>query len=349
MESATVVVAPDSAEAYQAYLEAHPVPKAVQIAPVGGETRQQSVRNGLAWVPESAAYVAVHDGARPLVSHALLDRLFEAVRIHGAVVPALPVTDALKRVHPDSPPQVLESVPRESLYRVQTPQVFRQEWLRDAHQRAAARNDAPDDAELVRQAGYPVVIVAGEASNLKLTTPDDLALLRFYSGEASGVRVGIGYDIHTLVEGRTLVLGGVPIPFEKGLLGHSDADVVLHALCDALLGAVGLGDIGQHFPNTDPRWKDCSSLTLLREVKQQVEAAGYRVANLDATVIAEAPKLAPHIPVMRSQIAQCLEILPMQVSIKATTNERMDSIGRGESIACFAIATVQKYASGGSL
>lgn len=349
MDSATLVVAPDLAETYRAYLETHPVPKAVQIAPVGGETRQQSVRNGLEWAPESAAYVAVHDAARPLVSHALLDRLFEAAQVHGAVVPALPVTDALKRVQPDSPPQVMESVARESLYRVQTPQVFRHEWLKDAHQKAAARDDAPDDAELVCQAGYPVVLVPGEASNIKLTTPDDLALLQFYSGEASGVRVGIGYDIHTLVEGRTLVLGGVPIPFEKGLLGHSDADVVLHALCDALLGAVGLGDIGQHFPNTDPRWKDCSSLTLLHEVKQQVAAAGYRVVNLDATVIAEAPKLAPHIPAMRSQIAQCLEILPTQVSIKATTNERMDSMGRGESIACFAIATVQKYASGGSL
>lgn len=348
VQGATLVVAPESGSTYQAYLEAHPVPKPTVIAPVGGRTRQQSVRNGLQTLPETVAYVAVHDSARPLVSHALLDRLFNAVRVHGAVVPVLPVTDALARTNACTPPTLKQSVDRNLLYRVQTPQVFRREWLIMAHQRAT-NDDALDDASLVHQAGYPVATVDGDPYNLKLTTPEDLALLRLYAGETGSVRTGIGYDIHTLTEGRKLMLGGVAIPFSKGLLGHSDADVVLHALCDALLGATALDDIGHHFPNTDPRWKDCSSLTLLQAVKKLLDQAGYRIQHIDATIIAEAPKLAPYLPAMRTQIAQTLEILPVQVSLKATTNEGMDSIGQGHAIACFAVATVQHQTTGGSL
>lgn len=338
--SGTLAVAPDNAAPFEAYLQRFPAPKPLRILPCGGATRQATVRNALAHLPDGVRFVAVHDAARPLVSHALLDRLIATAMQYGTAIPALPVQDTLKRA--DDGRTVQATVPREGLYRVQTPQVFRADWLINAHRRAAEQGfeQATDDAQLLERAGYPVHLAEGDPRNLKLTTPDDLHLLRLYAGEGALTRTGIGYDIHQLTEGRTLMLGGVAIEYPYGLQGHSDADVVLHAICDALLGAAALGDIGQHFPNTDPRWKDAPSLTLLQHVRTLLAQHGWQPLNIDAMALAEAPKLAPYIPDMRQRIAHTLGILPEQVSIKATTNEGMDAVGARRAIACYAVATI---------
>jgi 2-C-methyl-D-erythritol 4-phosphate cytidylyltransferase/2-C-methyl-D-erythritol 2,4-cyclodiphosphate synthase len=338
--SGTLAVAPDNAAPFEAYLQRFPAPKPLRILPCGGATRQATVRNALAHLPDGVRFVAVHDAARPLVSHALLDRLIATAMQYGTAIPALPVQDTLKRA--DDGRTVQATVPREGLYRVQTPQVFRADWLIEAHRRAAEEGfeQATDDAQLLERAGYPVHLVDGDPRNLKLTTPDDLHLLRLHIGEGALTRTGIGYDIHQLTEGRTLMLGGVAIDYPYGLQGHSDADVVLHAICDALLGAAALGDIGQHFPNTDPRWKDASSLTLLQQVRTLLAQHGWQPLNIDAMALAEAPKLAPYIPEMRQRIAHTLGILPEQVSIKATTNEGMDAVGARRAIACYAVAAI---------
>jgi 2-C-methyl-D-erythritol 4-phosphate cytidylyltransferase/2-C-methyl-D-erythritol 2,4-cyclodiphosphate synthase len=338
--SGALAVAPDNAAPFEAYLQRFPAPKPLRILPCGGATRQATVRNALAHLPDGVRFVAVHDAARPLVSHALLDRLIATATQHGTAIPALPVQDTLKRA--DNGRTVQATVAREGLYRVQTPQVSRADWLINAHRRAAEEGfeQATDDAQLLERAGYPVHLVDGDPRNLKLTTPDDLHLLRLHIGEGALTRTGIGYDIHQLTEGRTLMLGGVAIEYPYGLQGHSDADVVLHAICDALLGAAALGDIGQHFPNTDPRWKDASSLTLLQQVRTMLAQHGWQPLNIDAMALAEAPKLAPYIPEMRQRIAHTLGILPEQVSIKATTNEGMDAVGARRAIACYAVATI---------
>jgi 2-C-methyl-D-erythritol 4-phosphate cytidylyltransferase/2-C-methyl-D-erythritol 2,4-cyclodiphosphate synthase len=338
--SGTLAVAPDNAAPFEAYLQRFPAPKPLRILPCGGATRQATVRNALAHLPDGVRFVAVHDAARPLVSHALLDRLIATAMQYGTAIPALPVQDTLKRA--DNGRTVQATVPREGLYRVQTPQVFRADWLIEAHRRAAEEGfeQATDDAQLLERAGYPVHLVDGDPRNLKLTTPDDLHLLRLHIGEGALTRTGIGYDIHQLTEGRTLMLGGVAIEYPYGLQGHSDADVVLHAICDALLGAAALGDIGQHFPNTDPRWRDAPSLTLLQHVRALLTQHGWQPLNIDAMALAEAPKLAPYIPEMRQRIAHTLGILPEQVSIKATTNEGMDAVGARRAIACYAVAAI---------
>jgi 2-C-methyl-D-erythritol 4-phosphate cytidylyltransferase/2-C-methyl-D-erythritol 2,4-cyclodiphosphate synthase len=338
--SGALAVAPGNAALFEAYLQRYPAPKPLRILPCGGATRQATVRNALAHLPDGVRLVAVHDAARPLVSPALLERLVATAVQHGTAVPALPVQDTLKRS--DDGRTVQATVPREGLYRVQTPQIFRADWLINAHRRAAEESfeQATDDAQLLERAGYPVYLVEGDPRNLKLTTPDDLSLLRLYMGEGALTRTGIGYDIHQLTEGRTLMLGGVAIEYPYGLQGHSDADVVLHAICDALLGAAALGDIGQHFPNSDPRWKDAPSLTLLQQVCTLLTQHGWQPLHVDAMALAEAPKLAPYIPEMRARIAHALGILPEQVSIKATTNEGMDAVGARRAIACYAVATI---------
>jgi 2-C-methyl-D-erythritol 4-phosphate cytidylyltransferase/2-C-methyl-D-erythritol 2,4-cyclodiphosphate synthase len=340
IDSATLAVAPDGAEPYEAYLRQHPAPKPLQIAPCGGATRQQTVCNALAHLPEGVKFVAVHDAARPLISHALLNRLIDAARRDGAAIPALPVQETLKRA-PDGR-QISETVPRANLYRVQTPQLFRADWLINAHRRACEEGfqEATDDAQLLERAGYPVSLVQGDPFNIKLTTSEDLHLLRLYAREGTLTRTGIGYDIHQLTEGRKLMLGGVEIDYPLGLQGHSDADVVVHAICDALLGAAALGDIGQHFPNSDLRWKDAPSLSLLEQVNALLQQHGWRPLHIDAMAIAEAPKLAPYIPQMRTRIAQTLGLLPEQISVKATTNEGMDAVGARRAIACYAVATI---------
>lgn len=321
------------------------IDKLLSIIP-GGETRQASVAIGLyalGGAPDDL--VLVHDGARPLVTADTIDRCINGAREFGNAVAALPVADTLKAV--DEQQTVERTVDREGLWAVQTPQAFPVAMLYEAH--VAARDagwTGTDEASLVEKFGdQPVHLVLGALDNLKVTRPDDLrlaeAVLRARREELVGqTRIGFGYDIHRLVAGRRLVLGGVEIPSPRGLDGHSDADVLLHALCDALLGAAGLPDIGNLFPNTDPAYEGISSFHLLRQVWERLQTAGYAVGNVDLTLIAESPKIAPHVPQMRALIAQALGIEPARVGIKATTNEGLGSLGRGEGIAAHAVAAI---------
>lgn len=310
----------------------------------GGASRGESVRAGLACLPDHAELVAVHDGARPLVTPALIGACVEAAARHGAALPALPVTDTLKHAAPDG--TLAATVERAGLYTVQTPQVFRRALLTQAYERARADGvEGTDDASLVERIGHPVHPVPGDPDNLKVTVADDLpraaALLerRYPPGET---RVGIGYDVHRLVPDRPLRLGGVSIPHSHGLLGHSDADVLLHAICDALLGAAALGDIGLHFPNTDPRYAGIASIELLRAVVRMLADHGWEPRQIDATLLAEAPRVRPHVPAMQAAIAAALGCPIERVSLKATTSEGLGFVGRREGIAAWAVATVAR-------
>ena len=241
-----------------------------------------------------------------------------------------------------------DTLPRGDIFLAQTPQAFRADVLRDALASTAAVTDATDEADLVERSGHHVQLVDGDPRNLKITTADDLAIAEGLarglgettSAEQPTLRIGNGYDLHRLVTGRRLVLGGVVIPFDKGLAGHSDADAVCHAVTDAMLGAAGAGDIGRHFPDTDPAWKDADSIALLARASEIVAGAGYTVVNVDVVVIAQRPKLAPHVDAMRANVARALGIAPEQVSVKGKTNEGVDSIGAGESIAVHAVALI---------
>jgi 2-C-methyl-D-erythritol 4-phosphate cytidylyltransferase/2-C-methyl-D-erythritol 2,4-cyclodiphosphate synthase len=306
----------------------------------GGARRQDSVAHGFARVSPDAEIVLVHDAARPFVSAALIDRTIEAAAIHGAVIPALDVKDTVKRIKANR--LIVETLPRDAIVLAQTPQAFRRHVLAAAI--AAGRPDieATDEAMLAERAGHPVYVVGGDPRNVKITTPDDLDAARRQSAPARTGRAGTGYDLHRLVEGRALILGGVTIPSTKGALGYSDADVVCHAVTDAVLGAVGLGDIGRHFPDTDPEWKNASSVDLLRRAVALVRDAGYEVGNVDVTVILETPKIKDHVDAMRANIASALGVDASRVSVKGKTNEGVDAIGRGEAIAAHAIALLRR-------
>lgn len=317
----------------------------------GGTERHDSVAAGLAAVSPGIEYVAIHDGARPFAPPLLFDQCLTAAVEHGAAIAAVPVTDTLKRVRDDL---VEATVDRAGLWAAQTPQVFRRATLLAA---MAAPHDpaVTDEARLFEALGLPVTVVPGSPTNLKLTHPGDLRLAEGIAAmllpaqrpTPPTIRTGIGYDTHRLAPSRRLVLGGVEIPYHLGLLGHSDADVLLHAIADALLGAAALGDIGQHFPPTDPAFKDADSQDLLRRVLALLTAAGYAPLNLDATVIAEAPRLGPHIPAMRAAIAACLDLPETAIGVKATTNEGLGALGRGEGIAALATATIAALPAAG--
>ena len=365
-----LVVAPGDVDACTQWLLTVPWDKPVQVV-AGGAERQESVARGLAAVAADVSLVAVHDGVRPLLEPALLDAVLAAAARHGAATAAVPVKDTVKQVRDGW----VEATPdRASLRLVQTPQAFHRALLVEAHRQAQAAGwQATDDAALVERLGHGVAVVEGAYDNLKITTAEDLLLaetllsarlrgalpsrptdvaVRPVSGGAPAaatggrmpeecpVRVGIGYDVHRFAPGRTLVLGGVEIPYEMGLDGHSDADVLLHAIMDALLGAAGLGDIGRHFPDTDPAYKGASSLELLRRVVQRLREAGWRVGNVDATVVLERPRLGPYVPAMRERIAAVLEVSPERVNIKATTNEGMGFVGAGEGVVAYATAAI---------
>jgi 2-C-methyl-D-erythritol 4-phosphate cytidylyltransferase/2-C-methyl-D-erythritol 2,4-cyclodiphosphate synthase len=335
-----VAVPLDLAAAPPEYLRSRAKPIAVVQ---GGERRQDSVRAAFDRVPGDADIVVIHDAARPLVSHDVIRRTVEAAATTGAAIAALRARDTVKRG--DATGRIVGTLPREEIYLAQTPQAFRVDVLRDA---LAIPGDATDEAALAERAGHHVQLVDGDWRNLKITTADDLDTaerLLGGPGGASLMRVGNGYDLHRLVPGRPLVLGGVTIPFEKGLLGHSDADVVCHAVTDAILGAAGAGDIGRHFPDTDPAWKDANSLDLLRQAMAVVAAAGFAVGNVDVVVIAQQPKLAPHVERIRATVASALGCDPSQVSVKGKTNEGVDSIGAGESIAAQAVALLVRSSS----
>ena len=306
-------------------------------AVAGGERRRDSVARAFAAVAPEAAVVLVHDAARPFVSARLIDRMIDAAAVSGAAVPAVRARDTVKRgVIRNASVWVDGTLPRDEIYLVQTPQAFQRAVLARAFA-AAGGDDATDEAGLVERAGGAVELVEGETANVKITTAEDFRVDPD-PASGSGMRVGAGYDLHRLVPGRRLMLAGVEVPFERGLDGHSDADIVCHALTDAVLGAAALGDIGQLFPDTDGAWKDADSLALLRDAVARVVAAGFRIGNVDVTVIAQRPKLLPHLDAMRANLAAALGVGVARVSVKGKTNEGVDSMGRGESMACHAVA-----------
>lgn len=314
----------------------------------GGADRQASVEAGLRQAA-GAEFVVIHDAARPCVTPELIEGVSLTGRIFGAATVAVPVGDTLVRSGNADDGFARDTVSRDNVWAVQTPQVFQRELLVRAHRRAEETN-APrgtDDAGLVQSLlGEPVHLFPGSPENLKVTRPEDLALAeavlaRRQPAAVPLLRVGHGYDVHPFAPGRPLVLGGVLFPNEaRGLLGHSDADVLLHAVCDALLGAAGLGDIGKLFPPSEAAHKDRASVEFLREVFARLDAAGWRVANVDVTVLAEAPKIGPRADAMKQVIASALHVAPEQVGIKATTNEGMGFVGRGEGIAAHATALI---------
>ncbi len=316
---------------------------------IGGSERHESVWNALAVVPENTRFVAVHDAARPLIEPTLISACVEAARVSGAALPATPVSDTIKRTGDGA--TTLETVERAPLRAVQTPQVFELELLTRAYSQGRAEKfPGTDDASFVERLGRPVTLVPGARSNLKITVREDLliaeALLAERLGEhrVSEIRTGFGYDVHQLTLGRALILGGVDLehPEGLGLDGHSDADVLLHAISDALLGALALGDIGHHFPNTDERYRGVSSLALLAHVARLVREQGWDIGNIDSMLIAERPRINPRVREMRENIAAALGCSVDQVSVKATTNERLGFEGREEGMAAHAVATVRR-------
>ncbi len=340
---AVVVVAPaDALGAVWDLVRDAGLRKITAVVP-GGADRQASVASGLAALSPGPAVVLVHDGVRPFLSPSLVCAVAEAAARDGCATAAVPVDETIKRAEDG---WVLATLDRSRLYRIQTPQAFRRELLEAAHREAVREGfRGTDDASLAERLGHRVRLVPGTPLNLKVTVPEDLelaeAVLRQRESPASAPRVGIGFDAHRFAFGRPLVLGGVEIPWPRGLGGHSDADVILHAVMDALLGAAGCGDIGRHFPSDDPAYAGASSLGLLGRVRDLLAARGLRAAHVDVTVMAEAPRLAPYAPAMRAAIAGVLEVGEDRVNVKATTLEGMGAIGREEGIAAQAVASLE--------
>ena len=307
----------------------------------GGVERQDSVFAGLARAG-TVDILVVHDGARPLVAPETIAAVIQMAHEAGAASAGIPMRETVKTVERGEATGTLD---RSLLWVAHTPQAFHADLLREAHHRA--REDgtrASDDAVLVERLGHRIRMVEDSPRNFKITVPDDLALAEAYLQQdvRMAIRTGIGFDAHRLAMGRRLRLGGVEIPASRGLAGHSDGDVLAHAIMDALLGAAGLGDIGHHFPPDDPVYKDADSLALLQQVTEMVTGAGWRVAHVDTVVLAEAPQIAPYVNEMRGRLAGALHVEPSSVSIKATTMEGMGAIGRGEGIAAHAVATLLK-------
>ena len=325
-EEIVFAVSPSS----RAYVESLPCPVPHAVVE-GGQTRAESVKHALDAITD-AEIVAIHDAARCMVPPETVRASIESARAFGSGVVAARAADTTMLLGEDGLPIPLE---REKLVRTQTPQTFRLNEIKRAYEGGLSR--ATDDCSLYIAAGYApkFVFVSGEKANQKLTTAGDWLLAL-----ATYAHVGTGFDTHRLVEGRRLVLGGVEIPFEKGLLGHSDADVLTHAVIDALLGAASLGDIGRHFPDSDPAYEGADSISLLEEAVRRVRAAGYRVGHVDATVIAQRPKLAPYWPDMRARLSAAMGVEPDAVSLKATTTEGMNDEGRGLCISAQAAATI---------
>ena len=313
----------------------------------GGRDRQESVRRGIAACDPGADIIAIHDGARPLVTREVITATIDSARRYGSGVAAVPLKDTVKRV--DESGLVVETPQRDLLRAVQTPQTFDAALIRAAHARYADSDvRATDDAMLIEWTGHAVHLTPGDPENIKLTTPEDMLLAgqvilrREGRKEAPAMRIGHGYDVHRLVEGRKLILCGVEVPYERGLLGHSDADVALHALMDALLGAAALGDIGRHFPDTDPAYAGADSGRLLDHVVALLHEKGYDVANADVTIICQRPKLKGYIEQMRENVAAHLKVDPDCVNVKATTTEKLGFEGEGLGISSHAVACIEK-------
>ena len=303
----------------------------------GGDRRQDSVANGVAALATGIDTVLVHDAARPFADEALIDRVLAGVRESGAAIPAIGVRDTVKRRAPGSS-RIAETIPRADVWLAQTPQGFRRPLLESAMALGRGATEATDEAALVERLGETVVIVEGDERNVKITTQDDLAAAR--GTVVTPLRVGTGYDLHRLVADRPLVLAGVEVPSPTGPIGHSDGDVLCHAIADAMFGACGNGDIGRHFPDSDPQWKGIPGPDLLHRAVAIVRSTGWVVSNVDATIGLERPKLAPHIPAMREALARVLGIAADAVGVKAKTNEGVDAVGRGEAIAAQAAVSL---------
>lgn len=316
------------------------------IVTAGGKTRQQSVCNALRLADPALELVAIHDAARPLCADEDIAAVFRRAAETGAAALGVPVKDTVKQVDTDG--RVLRTLPRDSLMAVQTPQVFRKRLYSLALEQARRSGaDYTDDCQLLEAYGESVFIVPGSERNFKLTTPFDLAVAQTVEKEESGenglkLRVGHGYDVHRLVTGRAMILCGETIPYEKGLQGHSDADVSAHAVMDALLGAAALGDIGKHFPDTDETYRGADSMELMRAVAALLAQNGWQIGNIDVTILAQAPRLAPYIEGMRANIAAACMISPAQVSVKATTEEGLGFTGSGDGIAAHAVCVLKK-------
>jgi len=311
----------------------------------GGATRQQSVRNGLEALADRAPrLVLVHDAARPFVSHEVIDNVIAACSESEGAIPVSPITETVKQVDAGL---VIDTVPRESLATAQTPQGFPFAPLLEAHRRAAesGRDDLTDDAAVAALAGLSVRAVAGDPDNIKLTHPSDFSAAERRLASATETRTAQGFDVHAFGPGASVWLCGVEVPHDHGLVGHSDADVGLHALTDALLGTIGDGDIGEHFPPSDPKWKGASSDLFLADAVRRVREKSGRIVNLDVTLVCERPKIGPHRAAMKRRIAEIAGISPDRVGVKATTSEGLGFTGRNEGIVAIAIATVALPAS----
>jgi 2-C-methyl-D-erythritol 4-phosphate cytidylyltransferase / 2-C-methyl-D-erythritol 2,4-cyclodiphosphate synthase len=329
-----VVIGPGQEGLYGEALGGRPLP-----APTaGGRERQDSVRNGLEAIAAEggAAAVFIHDAARPFLRAAVVERLRVALAGADGAVPVLPVVDTLARADAE----LGDPVSRDGLVRVQTPQAFRFDPILAAH-RSWRGASVTDDAQVARAAGLRIAAVAGDPALEKLTHEEDFARAEARLASAMTSRTGMGFDVHAFAAGEDLWLGGIRIPHERGLKGHSDADVLLHALTDALLGAIGAGDIGDHFPPSDPQWRGAASSLFVEHARALIEALGGRIDHVDVTLICEAPRLAAHREAMRASVAGLLRLAPARVSIKATTTERLGFTGRGEGMAAQAIATIR--------
>jgi 2-C-methyl-D-erythritol 4-phosphate cytidylyltransferase/2-C-methyl-D-erythritol 2,4-cyclodiphosphate synthase len=343
-----IVVALPADRLAAAGLPAPPAGAAPVVVVAGGPRRQDSVANAFARVAPDADIVVIHDAARPFVTVEVIERTIDAAVRHGAAIAAIPVRDTVKQASAalvEGSHVVQATLRRDEIFLAQTPQAFRRDVLALA-MAGAGSLDATDEAMLAERAGIQVHLVPGDPANIKVTTPEDLDRAHQQAssprprapGLEPGLRIGTGYDLHRLVPGRPLVLGGVTIPFALGLDGHSDADIVCHAVTDAVLGAAAAGDIGRLFPDTDPQWKNADSLALLRAAAARVHARGFAVGNVDVTVIAQRPKLLPHLDAIRGNLARALDVGIDAVSVKGKTNEGVDSMGKGESMACHAVA-----------
>ncbi len=319
--------------------------KPVAVVP-GGQERQDSVLQGVEALSPELPYLLIHDGARPFVAPEMVEAVCKDAVAYGAATAAVPSKDTCKLSNGQG--FVESTPPRERLMAIQTPQAFEREMYLYALRKAqSAGVSYTDDCQLIEAAGGRVRLTLGDYKNIKLTTPEDRVTARAYLGEQKEektMRIGSGYDVHRLVEGRKLILGGVDVPYERGLLGHSDADVLAHAITDALLGAAALGDIGKLFPDNDPQYEGADSLALLGRVCALLGEKGYSIGNIDATVIAQRPKLAPHIPQMRENLAKACGIALPQVSVKATTEEGLGFTGSGDGIAASAVCLLEQAA-----
>ena len=315
-----------------------------------GETRTESLRNAFKLVGAGAALVAVHDGARPLVTRELIQACLAKAAEAGAAVPAVPLKDTVKTVAADG--KVFERTPaRASLLAVQTPQCYRREVLAAILDAAGRGKDYSDESQVLEELGLKAAVVPSNYRNIKVTTPEDLVIAEAFMKDEKTIstrakiplaRAGFGYDIHRLVEGRPLILGGVKIEHTKGLLGHSDGDVLLHSICDALLGAISAGEIGVYFPPTDLTLMGISSIAIAEKTIEILASKKARIINVDATIVAEEPKLKPHYEAMRSSVAAILKMDKADVSIKAKSREGLGDIGHGEAMSCYAAVSVLK-------